>query len=387
MNAFAEVNRRAVWTKTLCVTGGYLLAIWLVYLKLVSLRYASGGLYLVTAFVVVQCGAIALLLAGSFSAKRVNLLRERLARRINPQLREELANYAAGGERLSTLRNLNQMYPRDFELSLIEFLSTLTGEPHAILSRLAADLGLVARWEKQYRHGRARARRKVISHLGLLAGWAGGATLVSALDDKHEGIRIDAGRALLRSTGDDGAERVFLFARHGSLLIRAISAEDLRPRALALCERVIPESLTSSDPRIVMVTLEFLEAWQTSLPLPKLPLLFSHPNPEIRAKALRVLPNNTHATEVDRDVLAAFEDQNEGVKAAAAFAAGRLRMESALAHLTAGLRHPDWRFAKASASALGDLGPAGWNVLENEVLYGAHPAAALEALERVGVNR
>ena len=382
--------RAGVFLKTLGVASAYLLAVWLVYEELpVTKRNHRLDLLLALAFSVVQCSTTLLLGMVLLARKGMRRIRERRRRNLHPKILNQLTHYALGSNRLSEIQRLYESHPEEVDDCLAEFSMAIVGAGRDHLSRLARELNLVARWEKQYRSGQASARLEAIVRLGELAGATHKATLVGALEDQEESIRIEASRFLIRSGGSAEIERVFEVALSQPLLVLAVLAEDLRSKALVLCERAIPRALASADDRLLCHTLELLGAWRKSLPLPGFSLLLRRADPEVRARALRVLPYVVSATEVEGKVLSALADPDKRVRAAAAFAVGRMRMASALPQLSRLLCESTLEVALAAAHALAEMGEGGMKILEDGVCSSNPGAAraALEALSHAKIDR
>jgi HEAT repeat protein len=88
-------------------------------------------------------------------------------------------------------------------------------------------------------------------------------------------------------------------------------------------------------------------------------------------------------------VVAGIRDSDAGVRVAAASAAGRLRVDSAIPLLADIVRRETGNPALASAYALSELGESGLGILE-EMMADGDPhvsAVALEALERARIGR
>src|SRR5207253_1605178 len=75
-------------------------------------------------------------------------------------------------------------------------------------------------------------------------------------------------------------------------------AVDLRPHAVVLSERAIPDCLQSGDRDRVLTALEIIEAWGRALPLPHALALVRSADPVIRVGALRVLPLATDGADL-----------------------------------------------------------------------------------------
>ncbi|MFN2383831.1 MAG: hypothetical protein ABR559_06150 [Gemmatimonadota bacterium] len=378
-----------IWRQTLLVVAVYSLLVWMVESTLLAETIPATGLAFAVAFALVQTVVVVLLLAGLISAKLIRTLRERRIHRLLPVVRERLIVHLAGGDARDALRRLAARSPTAVERCAEDFLATISGSELERLSALIADLGLIQRWTRQAQAVRTESRRLALSRLSRLAGERGNGALRDALGDRENSVRIEAARGLLRSEAIGDIERVFHFATTDTLLVRAVLVEDLRVHAVHLSEQAIPRALASAEPDRVQVTLEMMEAWQKSMPVPAVATLLRHPRAEIRARALRVLPYVSGDAGAEGEALAGLADDAIEVQVAAAAVAGRLGFASAVPALAQLLQAGDGRTVVAAAHGLAELGPAGWTRLEAEVRRARPPAsaAALEALERVKSNR
>jgi HEAT repeat protein len=168
-----------------------------------------------------------------------------------------------------------------------------------------------------------------------------------------------------------------------TLIVRVVLADDLRRHAPALCNTAVPALLRSDNPEQVLATLDILAAWERAVALPQIAALVEHRDRRIQIKALRVLPLTPAARENAEVVNRALSSQDESVSVAAAVAAGRMKLESAMVPLARCLRSGRPELARAAAAALAGLHPRGWQTLEELTNYSdpVTASAALEALE------
>jgi HEAT repeat protein len=284
---------------------------------------------------------------------------------------------------------LFRQYPEEFEACLAQFLPLVTGIEYQRLCELTVEIGLVSQWEKRYGAGSTAQRKSAIEHLTHVRHVAALGTLVLALSDHDESIRIRASSALVRSGVVPQVEKVFAFALTQPLLVRALLAEELRPHLPLLCAQAIPAILSSGSRDQILRTLELVQAWRRGLELPFLSTLLRNPDPEIRTKAWQVLPFVEATDDLTENISEAILDGTESVSAAAAAAAGRMRLASAVPALTRQLRGGSDTVVLAAARALSRTGSNGLSVLEAEVMGGTRSsaAAALEALEKARIGR
>ncbi|MDX1622646.1 MAG: hypothetical protein R3199_01540 [Gemmatimonadota bacterium] len=388
-------GRGGIWLKTGVVVGVYAVAIWIVYRQLLAGTVGSVVLALVVAFIVVQSAAIALLLGGLSVAKLVASARERRMRRLEPIVRERMVTFLTaddGGEVETARAAIEQEWarsPRVVERCADDLLASIGGSERSRFSSLAEEIGLVDRWVRRARSAWVERRRRAISRLSQLDGGRGDDVLRDALRDPEPAVRIEAARALLRSEKIAEIERVFEVATREPLLVRAVLVEKLRPHAGHLAGQAIPRALDPSDPRRAAVTLEMIEAWQKSLPVPAVAPLLRHPRPEIRARALRSLPYVLVDLDTEREVRTGLSDRSDAVRIAAVRVAGKLGLETLVPELERLLHARDRRIAVGAAYALAELDEAGREALERRVRenHATASSAALEALERLRTGR
>lgn len=376
--------RTTVVLETLSVVGGYVLAISLIHAEFFSKRFDSPALSLALAFSLFQCLAIVLLVILLFVRKAANQMRERRGQKLRPEILKRLAKHVTEGSQLTVLERLYRNHPYEVESSLLEFSASIRSGVRDRLAQLAIELNLVSRWEHQYASASADLRLRAIIRLAELCGPCPSVALSRALADKEESIRVEAARSLIQSGGRAEIERVFELAITQPLLVRAVLAEDLQPHALVLCEQAIPRALDSSNAGLVRTALELVGSWRKFLPISRFSVLLGHTDPEVRAAAFRILPYVTAKPEIESDIISALGGKDQGVRIAAAFAAGRMKVQSAVPLLSRSLREAGIELALAAAYALADMGAYGLKILEEEVSCPNQvaAAAALEALGR-----
>lgn len=384
-----------IWLQTIAVLGAYTGLVWAVYDGWIAGAVDSVVLGLVLAFGAVQSTVIVGLLVGLTIYKTILGIRERRLSRDVPRVRARLVDWltdvdqgdvsGARGE----IDDLARRLPDAVERCAVELLASISGTELERLGRFLDEAGVVGRWCRGYRTRDAERRRVVVSWLARLPGERGNDVLREALHDSEPSVRIEAARGLLEGERIADIERIFQLALHESLLVRAVLVEDLRPYAIQLAEQAVPRALASSDPRVAVVALEMIEAWQKSLAVPEIVPLLRHPRPEVRARALRVAAYVSSAVEVEREILAGLADASPDVRIAAARVAGRMGLGSAIAPLERLLHSHHPEVAVAAAYGLAELGAAGAAALETAVRanHSTSAGVALEALERVRTDR
>jgi hypothetical protein len=424
-------ERSIIWTETLVLMAVYIVAIWLTN-RFLQPRIASPWLALALGFCAVQCVVVFSLLGWLMARKQWFLWLRARAEQLSPEIQGQLAIVALGApmlpdsiasanhgadegehefrmgvrtirDRLSLakvetseiepLQDLQKRYPREFESCFVRFMPSVSGVGRDRLSRVAEHLGLVKKWEIQYRSGSLETRRQAVQHLAQLSTGTATQALLKALNDPDILIRIEAARGLIRGGGQSERERLFLFLTTQPLIVQSMLVVDLMPYAEELNTRAIPDALNSPDPQLVRVTLQILEAWGRGLTIENYHVLLGHTNAEVRAQAFRAFAFANGEGEVWKNkaqwVAAGLGDEDDTVRAAAAVAAGRLNLSTLVPHLEEVLRDSHTNVSTSAAFALAQLEPEGPAALEKAVVE-APPdaaAAALEALEKLHMGR
>ncbi len=378
-----------VWIKTAASIAAYVLAIGVTHLVLFSTRVPSILLSVALAFIAVQFFMTAGIVSALFVSRRMAEIRSRRAARVTPEIREKLAGHAAGADQRRALTVLFRRYPQEFEACLAECLHLITGIEHERLGNLAVEIGLVSQWEKRYRSRRTAKRRSAVELLAQVPNSVTLRILAAALSDHDQSIRIHAARAQIRSGGALEIEKVFIFALTQPLLVRALLAEELRAHLPLLSDRAIPDSLSSGRREQILGALDMIGAWRRGLTLPSVWTLLRSSDLEIRAKALQVLPFVGTAIDPADNITEAILDGINAISSAAAAAAGRMKLDSAVPALTLRLRGENEAVILAAARSLSQLGSDGLRILEREVIAGKGFAAAasLEVLEKIRIGR
>jgi hypothetical protein len=324
--------RARVWAGTAAVAMIYVGAIDLADIVLFSPRFETRSLSLALAFAFVQTVAIVAFVGGLFVRKWLNSKRQRQSVEIEREIQEALALHSLGQDELPRLRALMARSRRDVEQGIAAALATLLSE----------------------------SRTRVLAAAGALG--------IPQPDDRQ---RLDA---------------LFEAAAAGNLRRRAVLVEELEPHALALATDQIPRALTSNDPRQVTAALDMIRAWKRMLSVANLEQALRHPEAAVRVRAFQALPyvsNAAHAA-----VGEGLGDANASVRAAAAVAAGKLRLSELTDALVRALSDPAREVASAAAFALPAM-PDGVSRLQWVVSSGPRLArsVAFEALEKATLGR
>ncbi len=324
--------RARVWLGTLAVALIFVGAIDLVNIVLFSPRFTMRSLALALAFAFVQVVAIAGFVGGLFVRKWLSSRREEQSKRVRQEIQEAVASHAMGRDELPLLQAFMFRASSDVESGVIAALATLLGEARARVLTAASALGL------------------------------------PQPDDQ---TRLDS---------------LFAAAAGGNLRRRAALVEELEPHALVLAFDQIPRALTSDDRSYVIAALDMLRAWKRMLTVSGVESMLRHPDPSVRVRALQALPYVSNATH--SSVGETLHDSHPEVRAAAATAAGKLRLAELSDALFGALSDPVGDVGSAAAFALAVL-PGGVARLQHAVSSGNRRAAAVafEALEKVTMGR
>ena len=383
MTGSERFGRGMIYLQATGVAVGYVGSVLLVDALYVHKHITDTGLSFGYAFVLVEGGVIGSLLALSLVIKYVRHQGDRRWERMRPVIVERVSTHLAGTDASAELKAIGRRYPREVEEAMAELLLRVQGTARGRLSELAASLGLVERWKRRYGSPIAAKRREAISRLGILEGKLATDTLVLALSDANDEVKLEASRALIGTSGEAELRAVFRTALRDSLLVRAVLTESLRPLAARLYSAAVPEALESEDARTVRIALEVVRAWAKAMPLAQVAPLIEHADAGVRAAALAVVPQLLNPRACEAQILHCLEDAAEPVRAAAAEIAGRLRLASAIPGLQRVLEEAGAEATVAAAYALARIGEAGCRILERQVLNARNGSAyaALEALE------
>lgn len=378
----------AIWIKTLLATGLQIALTAIVFIFLGRLSWSAPTELRVAVALIIFLGLGILGMASGLLAARISgVISERRRLRYQPRINETLALELVTGGQIKVLKQLARACPEAMSDCICAELSSIRGSAHRRLSQVACEIGLQQRWIRLLGSRRPLHRRHAARLLASLEPSMSRVMMIAALADEDEEVRIEAGRALVRWGEREEIEPVLKFAATQPLLLRALVAEDLRP-VMAICEPIISELLRSDDITIVIGILDIVEAWQKTFSIPGFDRLLNHPSAEVRMRALRLAPYIHEASGSEHAVVAALFDHNHQVRAAAAYAAGRMDLRNAIPHLHSFLRAGDDRVAVAAAQALARLGDDGMASLETEILAGGRCSTfALEAVEKAQLGR
>ena len=382
--------RRGICLRAAGVAAAYAAAVAATDLLYVGRYVQDGGIALGYAFCVVQIVLVSLLMISSLVVKFLRGQHDRRWERTSPAALAGLCEYLTGAAGcMPKIEEMRRRDPEIVERGIGELLTRVQGTARRRLSDLAERLGIVSLWIDRYGSRLHRRRVAAIRLLGLVDCASAAGTLVQALSDEDDDIKLDASRALIRGAGPVEMKAVFGTAVRESLLVRAVLVEALRPHAALLCQIALPDALADSDPKIVRTALQIVRAWGKVLPLSGLAPPLHHPDPRVRAGAFAILPQFPDKREFAPAIRLALSDPDERVRAAAARTAGRLRLSPVAPELERCLESSGPEATVAAAYAIAQLGPSAWPRLDAQIKNSrsAAAAAALEALEQVRTGR
>lgn len=310
--------------------------------------------------------------------------------RLQPVIQAALITHAAGGDDLTHLRELTKESRADVAKGILALQATVSGAARDRICGLALELNLVYAWREQTRARDPVKRREAYSALALLSASepvrrVAGEFLGKALDDPDREVRLYCAQSLAEFGTPAEIARVFDMALQENLLGRALLAGPLRTHCLELCQKELPAVFASNDRERILAALELIVAWERAIPLSGFHLLIDAGERDIRIQALRTSPLVLASLDDENAILRALTDADNEIAMAAAAAAGRRRLQSALASLARCLRNGDTALARTAAGALLALPPKGIATLQelstssDEITSNA----ALEALARI----
>lgn len=257
---------------------------------------------------------------------------------------------------------------RDAIGALLELREAVRGAEADRLLDLLRRYRVARRLEDRVRGRRIARRLQALEDLARARTPEAVPTLLGAVIDPDRRVQVAAARAVARTLADvaDPGVREELAEVFAVSLIAArlpfgvieevlLLADDAAPALVAaiLAREDLPEPFVRAalDAVARLGLLAFAEAATSRL---------GHPDPEVRAAALRVVARLHVLPEDGREaVRAALEDEVEFVRIHATAAATLLPREAALAALWERLGDPSWWVRRAAAEALASLGRAG----------------------------
>ena len=373
-------SRTRVWVSITVMVAIYVAAVYWVYKASSGASQSIARLVpLATSLAVVPLVLVTLLAIFSMISKSVRYVARVRAADISPEIRETLANVAAGDGDRERLRWLARHHPRPFEIIFTEFLSSFGGQINSELRILAMEFGLVERWRRATRSRNFLVQKMALANLGRV----GQSIDPRLLAHPVEQTRIEAACASLASGSPDAPAQVYKMLPDQSMLGRIRLADSLRPFATGICDRYLAEGIRSPDIRRARASVDLLRAWERWIPIESFSRLVGERDIELRLAALPAL-RYASASEQDaaQEIVELLELPDERAQAAAAKAASDIGLSASIPLLLSQLRRGGPASALAAAQALAEMGSEGRDLLEHEIVSSARPQYALQALEQ-----
>jgi hypothetical protein len=373
-------SRTRVWVSITVMVAIYVAAVYWVYKASSGASQSIARLVpLATSLAVVPMVLVTLLAIFSMISKSVRYVARVRAADISPEIRETLANVAAGEGDRERLRWLAEHHRRPFEIIFTEFLSSFGGQINSELRILAMEFGLVERWRRATRSRNFLVQKMALANLGRV----GQPIDPRLLAHPVEQTRIEAACASLASGSPDAPAQVYKMLPDQSMLGRIRLADSLRPFATEICDRYLAEGIRSPDIRRARASVDLLRAWERWIPIESFTRLVGERDIELRLAALPAL-RYASATEQDaaQEIVELLELPDERAQAAAAKAASDIGLSASIPLLLSQLRTGGPASALAAAQALAEMGSEGRDLLEHEIVSSARPQYALQALEQ-----
>ena len=376
-----QSSRTRVWVSITVMVAIYIAAVYWVYKASSGASQSIARLVpLATSLAVVPLVLVTLLAIFSMSSKSVRYVARVRAAGISPEIRETLANVAAGEGDRERLRWLARHHRQPFEIIFTEFLSSFGGQINSELRILAMEFGLVKRWRRATGSRNFLVQKMALANLGRV----GQSIDPCLLAHPVEQTRIEAACASLSSGSPDApAQRYYKMLPDQSRLGRIRLADSLRPFATEICERYLAEDIASPDIRRARASVDLLRAWERWIPIESFSRLVGERDLELRLAALPAL-RYASASEQDaaQEIVDLLELPDERAHAVAAKAASDIGLSATIPLLVSQLRREGPASALAAAQALAEMGSEGRDLLEHEIVSSARPQYALQALEQ-----
>jgi HEAT repeat protein len=308
----------------------------------------------------------ALLFATLLLVNRWHRRRDARAARLREVLRPMLADWADREPTAAELHWLERLPRGDARILLVACLEALPDVEPDVVPRVREVLrasGLAAREVAGLRDRSAARRIDACRIAGRLGDPGAIPLLVERLRDPDLGVRREAIRAL----GDLRAREAI------PRIVDAIEAMGEWSNLLLVMAlvRMGPEStpavaallLASGSPGMTKALLQVTSRLGLATNPETIRALGSHPDPEIRVEAVRVLGSIAPSPDASAVCLAAMNDSEWPVRALAASSLGRLRDERAVPRLARAMGDPAYWVRHHVAEALAALGEPGGEAL------------------------
>ena len=384
------LDRALILLKAALVILIFFYPVWWLHLNVVSVRVPQAPLSLAIAFISVQIGFICIQLVASTLVKKIDSRRTARSIRYRPLIRQQITAHL--GEktpgRLDQLQALRRRAGKDVEVCLVEALTAVGGSTRRELSDLAVQLGFLALWTRRARRGK-RECKHAVECLGQLTPGLACSALRPLLQNPKTAAEPIVYRALVRCASKDDLNLLFRNAADAPLLLRAMLAGELRDYAPQLTAIALPGVLKDGTPRQIAGALEMAAAWRCPLPLADCAPLLRHPDPKVRANALKLSAFSGLSQGGEQLILSALHDVDPDVQKTAIVLAGRLRLSQAIGRLVFITHHSDGETSQAACLALAMLGSAGQAFLQSDIMTSDSRSAgrAAESLAQIRTTR
>jgi HEAT repeat protein len=263
--------------------------------------------------------------------------------------------------------------------ALLDLRDTVRGTDAARVDDLLRRYGVSAALAREARSARVPTRLEAIDALSRGRFPDAMPALLAGLSDGERAVRVAAARAAARTLAviDDGSDRDraardVVTALEGARLPLGIVEEMLllaEDSAPALVVGLLRDRAPSTSLRAALDAVARLKLLAVGVGAAR---FLAHPDPEVRAAALRAIAGVGLLPPGDRPpVLAALRDEVDFVRIHATAAATLLPRDEAVPALWDRLGDRSWWVRRAAADAMAGLGPAGLGELGRAALV--HP--------------
>jgi hypothetical protein len=344
------------------------------------------ALYAALTVVGVYTAVMCALMVREIIRGRARIARNTASLALREELQKELFGYLTGSSTDAAVRRYLKVDRKAVVEALFQFQATVRGDSRDRLCALALDLGLVHEWyQRDAVSSDAMRRRLALERLAFACIYepcrrVAGETMVHALDDPDDEVRLSAARGVAQTGQRGDLKRVLALAIGPNRLMSAVLAGELRRHAVLISTEMMPALLGSGDAATVKGALHILVAWERAVPIEALGPLLVNKDREIRALALRLAPLASPDAVSRIAILRAITDTDPELRNLAVIAAGRLKMEDAMGDLVLCLKRGNIEIARQAALALAAMPPKGVAALE-KLREDPNPITALAARE------
>jgi HEAT repeat protein len=250
------------------------------------------------------------------------------------------------------------------------YAPTLVGAGREALARTATDAGLTRTAERLAGSRRWPRRLRAAQVLATVGG--GAPAMERLLEDPRPEVRAQAAGWAAREP-DPGTARRLVGLLDDPALVSRFSVQDALLRQGRVALQPLAEALAVAEGPSAARLLTVCVASGDSRFGPDAVRLLTDAHPPTRALAVELAGRTTGAEAMDR-IEALLDDEDAGVRAAAATALGVAHHWPSGARLRTALRDPSWDVRRAAGLALEALGPVGVLLLRR-ALQDDDPAA------------